>query len=83
MFGRKGHTLGGMFNKPAEMPGPPSWLLYTRVKDVRTAAELVKALGGQVLNGPMEVPGGDWVVQCLDPQGAVFALHERKGPAAD
>jgi len=24
------------------------------------------------------VPGGDWIVQCLDPQGAAFALHQRK-----
>ncbi|TJX16567.1 MAG: VOC family protein, partial [Mesorhizobium sp.] len=24
--------------------------------------------------GPMEVPGGDWIVQCTDPQGAHFAL---------
>ncbi|TIT61247.1 MAG: VOC family protein, partial [Mesorhizobium sp.] len=23
---------------------------------------------------PMEVPGGSWVVQCQDPQGAHFAL---------
>jgi hypothetical protein len=25
--------------------------------------------------GPMEVPGGDYVAQCLDPQGAMFAIH--------
>jgi uncharacterized protein len=24
--------------------------------------------------GPMEVPGDDWILQCTDPQGAVFAL---------
>jgi predicted enzyme related to lactoylglutathione lyase len=22
----------------------------------------------------MEVPGGMWIVQCIDPQGAMFAL---------
>lgn len=75
MYGRKGSTLGGIFRKPAEMPGPPAWLYYVKVKDVKPAAEQVKKLGGKVLNGPMEVPGGDWVVQCLDPQGAAFALH--------
>jgi predicted enzyme related to lactoylglutathione lyase len=26
------------------------------------------------LTGPMEVPGGSWIVNCTDPQGAVFAL---------
>jgi hypothetical protein len=45
---------------------------------VHKTAETVKALGGKVLNGPMEVPGGDLIVQCLDPQGAAFALHQRK-----
>jgi predicted enzyme related to lactoylglutathione lyase len=24
--------------------------------------------------GPMEVPGGDWVIQGQDPQGAMFAV---------
>jgi len=68
-----GVPLGGMFDKPADVP--PSWLLYVRVDDVKQAAEKVKELGGTVLNGPMEVPGGDMVAQCLDPQGAAFALH--------
>ena len=36
-----------------------------------------KSAGGTVLNGPMEVPGGDWIAQCLDPQGAAFALHTK------
>jgi predicted enzyme related to lactoylglutathione lyase len=78
MFGRKGHTLGGMFNKPAHMPFPPHWLLYARVENIQRAADAVKAAGGQVVNGPMEVPDGDWVLQGLDPQGAFFALHQRK-----
>lgn len=70
--------LGGIFNKPKEMPGPPAWLYYIMVDDAQSKAEQVKKLGGRILNGPMEVPGGDWIVQCLDPQGAAFALHSRK-----
>lgn len=75
MFGRGAHPLGGMFNKPAEMPGPPNWLPYIMVDDVNASVEQIKKLGGQILNGPMEVPGGDLVAQCMDPQGAVFAVH--------
>jgi predicted enzyme related to lactoylglutathione lyase len=75
MYGRGGTPLGGMFNKPAEMPGPPAWLFYAHVDDVNTTAEKVKANGGQVVVGPMEVPGGDLIAQCLDPQGAFFAIH--------
>ena len=30
--------------------------------------------GGKIVNGPMEVPGGDWIAQGIDPQGAMFAV---------
>lgn len=69
--------LGGMFTKPAEMPGPPMWLYYISVPSVADAVEKIQQLGGQVLNGPMDVPGGDTIAQCMDPQGAVFALHSK------
>jgi hypothetical protein len=78
MFGRT-HELGGMMNKPKEMAQvPPNWGIYFRVPDVNAAGERVKANGGQVLNGPMEVPGGDMIVNCMDPQGASFSLHSKK-----
>jgi predicted enzyme related to lactoylglutathione lyase len=78
MFGREGHTLGGMFKKPEDMPAPSHWTVYIRVPDIQTGAGAVKGNGGQVLMGPHQVPGGDWIVICTDPQGAVFALHQRK-----
>jgi predicted enzyme related to lactoylglutathione lyase len=56
-----------------------AWLYYALVSDVKKSVDEVKNLGGQILNGPMEVPGGDLIAQCLDPQGAAFALHSRKG----
>ncbi len=77
-FGRFGRSQGGMFKKPPEMPAPPHWLLYAKVPDVNAAVAAVKSRGGQVLNGPMEVPGGDLVAQIMDPQGATFALHQAK-----
>jgi predicted enzyme related to lactoylglutathione lyase len=39
----------------------PGWLYYVRVPDVKEAVEAAKREGGKVLNGPMEVPGGDLV----------------------
>ena len=78
MFGRNDVELGGMFNKGAEMPGPPSWTHYILVDDINRALEAAKAGGGQVINGPMEVPGGDWIVTGVDPQGATFSLHAKK-----
>ena len=67
-------SLGGVFNKPPEMP-MAAWNIYWEVADVDAAATQVAALGGQVLNGPMEVPGGGRIVQGMDAQGAMFALH--------
>ena len=76
---RLGVSISGMMNKPAELAQvPPNWGLYFRVPALEAAVERVKAGGGKILNGPMEVPGGDWIVNAMDPQGASFALHARK-----
>jgi predicted enzyme related to lactoylglutathione lyase len=71
-------SYGGMYNKPPEIPAPPHWLCYIMVSDIDAAVATVKELGGQILNGPEVVPGGDRVAQCVDPQGAAFALHGRE-----
>ena len=78
MFSRGAHPLGGIFNKPPEVP-VAAWVFYIRVPDCTAAVEKVKELGGRVLNGPMEVPGGDMVAQCMDPEGASFAVHSVAG----
>jgi predicted enzyme related to lactoylglutathione lyase len=78
MFGR-GFPMGGMMKLMPQMEGvPPHWGFYFHVEDVHAGAERVKANGGKVLNGPMEVPGGDWIVNAMDPQGAGFSLHHAK-----
>ena len=82
MYGRTDRALGGIYNKPPEMPFPPHWLCYAKVPNADRAAETVKRRGGQVLNGPMDVPGGDRIAQGLDPQGAAFAVHAAAAAAA-
>lgn len=52
----------------------PAWLVYFRVDGIERAAARITRAGGQVINGPMEVPGGGWIVNGLDPEGAMFAL---------
>jgi predicted enzyme related to lactoylglutathione lyase len=79
MFNRPHGMIGGMMDKPKEMANvPPNWGIYFRVADLDAAIERIKAGGGKILNGPMEVPGGDRVVTAMDPQGAAFSLHEKK-----
>lgn len=74
IYGFDGQPFGGMMNA---VPGgsPSSWMSYVHVKDVNQTAKKVKSAGGKIANGPMEVPGGDWIVQLIDPQGAMFAAH--------
>jgi len=78
LFSAGGLPIGGMFTKPPMVP-VPFWLYYFTVSDIDAAATRVTASGGQILNGPMEVPGGSWIVQCRDPQGAMFALVGARG----
>lgn len=78
IYGRGGLPLGGMMNKTEEMPGPPGWLYYVRVPDATEATKTIEALGGTLLNGPIEVPGGDMIAHFMDPAGAAFAVHSVK-----
>jgi uncharacterized protein len=77
LFGFPGEPpLGGMWTKTKEMPFPPHWLSYVRVEDLKAAVARIEVAGGTLMNGPTQVPGGDWIAQGLDPQGAAFALHQ-------
>lgn len=73
IWGIDGVQKGGMMDKPKEMPAAV-WAFYVNVQGIDAAIERIKAGGGQILMGPHEVPGGSWIVQALDPQGANFAL---------
>ena len=74
MFGIAGHTLGGMMKNPADSPAPPHWNYYFNVASIDKAVEAVKAAGGRVVMGSQEVPGGQFIIAGIDPQGAAFAL---------
>lgn len=80
LWGREGKQLGGMMTKPKDMKTPdgrevpPSWMYYVTVTDLDAALQRAKARSAKVLNGPMEVPGGQRIAQLMDPQGAAFAL---------
>ncbi|HVV85824.1 MAG TPA: VOC family protein [Kofleriaceae bacterium] len=83
LWGRDGKQLGGMMTMPPGMKTPdgaevpPNWMYYVTVDDLDAALERAKAGGAKVINGPMEVPGGQRVVLLFDPQGAAFSLITR------
>jgi predicted enzyme related to lactoylglutathione lyase len=76
-FSIGGQTIGGMFTKPAMVP-LPFWLYYFNVGGINAAAQRVIDVGGQILEGPVDLPGGSSVARCADPQGAMFALIEKR-----
>ena len=69
----RGVAIGAVMRKPPQLP-VSRWTYYFGVDDIDRAAEAVKIGGGQVLNGPMEIPGGEFAVNAADPQGASFGL---------
>jgi predicted enzyme related to lactoylglutathione lyase len=75
IYAKGDRTLGGMMNRPKGYPAPPHWLYYVKVGDLDAAIGRVKKNDGKVWNGPIEVPGGTRIAQCVDPQGAPFALQ--------
>jgi hypothetical protein len=73
IFATGGAPVGGMMKVCAQVPHP-GWNYYIAVDSVAAAADRAFTRGGKILNGPMEVPGGAWIVQARDPQGAHFAM---------
>ena len=68
---------GGMMTKPPQMP-VSCWSFYFHVDSIKAAIQRVGSGGGKILNGPTQVPGGAWIIQGQDPQGAMFSLVSDK-----
>jgi predicted enzyme related to lactoylglutathione lyase len=73
LFAAGDAPIGGMMNKQAEMP-QSWWNYYINGDGIDAAKQRVEKAGGTVKMGPMEVPGGQWILQAQDLQGAHFAL---------
>lgn len=71
--------LGAMMNRSAPEQ-PLKWTFYFKVPDADAAAPRIVELGGHIIMGPMEVPGGQRIVLATDPQGASvgFVSGERQ-----
>lgn len=65
--------VGGMMTKPAEMP-MAAFVFYVTVDDLDAAIGRIATHGGQVVMGPMQVPGGARILMATDDQGGMFAL---------
>jgi predicted enzyme related to lactoylglutathione lyase len=74
LFTQDGGTdSGGLMTKVPGTPGP-FWMFYFNVDAIDAAAERVRKAGGNVAMGPHQVPTGQWIANCTDPQGAWFSI---------
>jgi predicted enzyme related to lactoylglutathione lyase len=73
IFATGGQPVGGMMRRPENLP-QPFWNYYLTVPELDAAIARVEKGGGKIVHEPMEVPGGAWITQCFDPQGAFFSL---------
>jgi predicted enzyme related to lactoylglutathione lyase len=73
IFATGGEPTGGVMTKMPESP-VPFWLYYFNVDAIDAATARATKAGGKVAMGPHQVPTGQWIVQCTDPQGAWFAM---------
>lgn len=76
IFGVGDKQVGGMMSAPKGAPMPPAWLFYTETQDLDACMGRATKMGAKVLMGPHVVPTGGRIAQLMDPQGAVFALHQ-------
>ena len=68
-----GVRIGAIMRKPPQMP-VSMWTFYIGVDDIDRAGKAITDGGGQIIHGPIEIPGGEFSIHGLDPQGASFGL---------
>ncbi len=65
--------IGAVMPRPDEMP-VSAWSYHFRVSDIDAAVKTIEEKGGQITAPPSEIPGGEFSMNSMDPQGAAFAL---------
>lgn len=73
----EGRQVGGMLDMRGRMPDeiPPHWGVYFGTEDTDATVEKVKAGGGEVLFGPMDIEPGRFAT-VRDPFGAFFNVMQ-------
>jgi predicted enzyme related to lactoylglutathione lyase len=68
-----GVMIGAIMPKMPQAP-VSAWTHYIGVDDIDRAVGAIQAGGGSIMHGPMEIPGGEFALNGMDPQGAAFGL---------
>ena len=65
--------IGAVMPRMPDMP-VSAWQYYIGVDDIDRAVAAIASHGGRLFHDPMEIPGGEFAVSAMDPQGAAFGL---------
>ena len=71
-----GRIVAGISPKFAAPDAPSAWTTYLAADDANAVAEKIKAAGGQVMQGPVDVMEEGRMAIALDPTGAAFGLWQ-------
>lgn len=73
LFSRNGRDIGAMMG--LNDASVPVWLPYFGANGpIGAQVDAIRAAGGSIHQGPVEVPGPVWIAVAQDPQGAWFAI---------
>lgn len=75
---KNGRSAAGTGPRPKDAPYPSTWTVYLASNDVEAHAKRVKALGGQLMEGPTDVLDEGRLLVAADPTGAVFGFWQAK-----
>ncbi|MBX7483097.1 VOC family protein [Qipengyuania qiaonensis] len=73
MYSHPDYMIVAIYPKMPEDP-QAHWLYYFRVPDIDAAVEQIDAGGGRIHQQPTEIPGGEFSLAGIDPQGSFFGL---------
>lgn len=73
-IGRGEDFRPGAVMSSATTGAPPRWSWYVNVPDIDAAIATATARGGTLLQGPDQIPGGDYSANLADPQGNAIGL---------
>ena len=69
-----GDARPGAVMSSVSTQAPARWNSYVLVAEIDTAIVAAQAAGGTVIQGPDEIPGGDYSANILDPDGSQIGL---------
>jgi hypothetical protein len=73
-FLQRGEVMIGAVMPLMEGYPVPVWNFYIGVDDIDRARDAVAANGGTITSEPMEIPGGEYAMNGIDPEGAAIGF---------